>query len=73
MLYSTASGPSGAITSPAQPAPEPEPERITVAAALDRYSEYIKYHRPLHTVYRKGMRNSDMHVRINEGSLAAFA
>jgi hypothetical protein len=29
---------------PAQPAPEPETERITVAAALDHYSEYIKYH-----------------------------
>jgi len=35
---------------PAQPAPEPEPERITVAAALDHYSEYIKYHRSLRTL-----------------------
>lgn len=34
---------------PAQAAPEPEPERITVAAALDHYSEYIKYHRSLRT------------------------
>jgi integrase len=34
---------------PAQPVPEPEPERITVAAALDRYSEYIQYHRSLRT------------------------
>jgi integrase len=34
---------------PAQPAPEPEPERITVTAALDRYSEYIQYHRSLRT------------------------
>jgi integrase/recombinase XerD len=34
---------------PAQPAPEPEPERITVSAALDRYSEYIQYHRSLRT------------------------
>lgn len=34
---------------PAAPAPAPEPERITVAAALDRYSEYIQYHRSLRT------------------------
>jgi len=34
---------------PAQPEPEPAPERTTVAAALDRYSEYIQYHRSLRT------------------------
>jgi integrase len=34
---------------PAPPEPEPEPERITVGAALDRYSEYIQYHRSLRT------------------------
>jgi len=34
---------------PAQPVPEPAPERTTVAAALDRYSEYIQYHRSLRT------------------------
>jgi len=34
---------------PAQPMPAPEPERTTVAAALDRYSEYIQYHRSLRT------------------------
>ena len=33
----------------AQPEPEPAPERTTVAAALDRYSEYIQYHRSLRT------------------------
>jgi hypothetical protein len=34
---------------PAQPEPEPPPERTTVSAALDRYSEYIQYHRSLQT------------------------
>jgi integrase len=40
---------------PAQPGPEPAPERTTVSAALDRYSEYIQYHRSLRTfrTYRR--------------------
>src|ERR1017187_7656537 len=34
---------------PAPVIPEPEPERITVADALTRYSDYIQYHRSLRT------------------------
>jgi hypothetical protein len=55
---------------PAQPVSEPEPDRITVTDALDRYSEYIQYHRSLRTfrTYRPILSQTDDFLPANHSS-----